>query len=105
MAVDLAVILKVAPLAIEQLHRYRRSNLSRSLDRRVQAELEADPELGPGLTDALLNEWLYIHGDPRGAVVIAGLLRDGDVAYLEALRVRATEPLSGLETLPIEVPA
>jgi hypothetical protein len=37
--------------------------------------------------------------------VIAGLLHDGDVAYLEALRVRATELLSGLETLPIEVPA
>jgi tetratricopeptide (TPR) repeat protein len=103
MALDLAVILKLAPLAIEQLHRYRRSILSRSLDRRVQAELEADPRLGPGLTDALLNEWLHIHNDPRGAVVIAGLLREGDVAYLEALRIRATQLLSGLETLPIHV--
>lgn len=105
MALDLAVILKLAPLAIEQLRRYRRGNLSRSLDRRVQAELEADPQLGPGLTDALLYEWLYIHNDPRGAVVIAGLLRESDVVYLEALRIRATELLSGLETLPIAVDA
>jgi len=104
MPLDLAAILKLAPLAIEQLHRYRRSNPSKSLDRRVQAEFEADPQIGPGLTDALLNEWLYIHNDPRGAVVIAGLLRERDVAYLEALRVRATQLLSGLETLPIDVP-
>jgi tetratricopeptide (TPR) repeat protein len=103
MAIDVAFILKLAPLAIQELRRYRRGNLSRSLDRRVQAELESDPQLGPGVTDALLNEWLYIHNDPRGAIVIAGLLREGDVAYLDALRIRATELLAGLETLPIEV--
>jgi tetratricopeptide (TPR) repeat protein len=105
MAVDLAFILKLAPFAIDQLHRYRRGNLSKSLDRRVQAELENDPQLGPELTDALLNQWFHIHNDRRGAVYIAGLLRHGDVAYLQAVRVRATELLTGLETLPIAVPA
>lgn len=89
MALDLAAILKLAPFAIHELRRHRRGNLSRSLDKRVQAELEADPQLGPALTDALLNEWLYIHNDASGAVVIAGFLRDGDAVYLEALRVRA----------------
>ncbi len=87
-----------------QLKRYRRSNLSKSLDRRVQAELEADPSLGPSVTDALLNEWFYIHNDRRGAVIIAALLREGDVTYLDALRVRAAELLSGLEMLPVDVP-
>jgi predicted nucleic acid-binding protein len=104
-AIDVALILKLAPLAKRQLDTYRRSNPSRTLDRRVQAELESDPDLGPTNTDALLNEWLHVHNDPRGAVVIAGLLLHGDVAYLEALRIRATELLSGLETLPLGVPA
>lgn len=105
MAVDVALILKLAPLAAKQLQRYRRSNLSKSLDRRVQAELESDPALGPIVTDSLLNEWLHVHNDPRGAVIIDGLLRHGDVAYVEALRVRATELLSGLELLALGVPA
>src|SRR5689334_15853316 len=101
MSIDPASLLKLAPLAIQQFKRYRRSDPSKSLDRLVQAELEADPDLGPQLTEALLYEWLYVHNDPRGAVVIEGLLRDGDIAYLDALRIRATELLSGLETLPI----
>jgi hypothetical protein len=33
MPADLAWILKLAPLAIQELRRYRRSNLSKSLDR------------------------------------------------------------------------
>src|SRR3954466_2536254 len=104
MTVDVALMLKLAPFAVRQLQHYRRGNLSRSLDRRIQEELESDPQLGPSAREALVGEWLYIHDDPAGAVVIAGLLREGDVAYLEALRVRATQLLSGLETLPLEVP-
>jgi tetratricopeptide (TPR) repeat protein len=46
-----------------------------------------------------------VHHDPRGAVVIAGLLQHGDLIYLDALRVRATEMLDGLETLPWGVAA
>ena len=105
MALDAALILKLAPLAAGQLRRYRRGNLSKALDRRVQAELESDPELGPTVTESLQNEWFHVHNDPRGAVIIGGLLRDGDVAYLDALRVRATELLSGLEMLPLGVSA
>src|SRR5438309_8755030 len=104
MAIDVVAILKLAPMATQLLLRYRRSNVAQSLNRRVQAELEADPTLGPELTESLLNQWFYVHNDPRGAIVVAALLRDGDVAYLDALRVRATELLSGLETLPAAVP-
>ena len=100
-----AAILKLAPLAAEQVKRYRRSNLAKSLDRRVLDELERDPDLGPNVTESLINEWHYIHGDGRGAVLIAGLLRNGDVAYLEALRIRAGEILAGLETLPLGIDA
>lgn len=103
MAVDLALILKLAPLAAKQLQKYRRSHVSKSLDRLVQAELESDPALPPAVRDSLLNEWLHVHNDPRGAVVIDGLLRHGDVAYLDALRLRATELLAGLELLPLGV--
>jgi hypothetical protein len=97
--IDAAALLKLAPLAAKQLQAYRRSNLSKSLDRRVRAELEGDPTYG----DALLNEWFYVHNDPSGAVLIAGLLGTGDVAYLAALGVRIRELLDGLETLPLSV--
>jgi hypothetical protein len=36
-----------------------------------------------------------VHNDPGAAVLIAGLLCDGDVAYLDALRVRTGELLVG----------
>jgi tetratricopeptide (TPR) repeat protein len=105
MALDAAAILKLAPFATAQLKKYLRGDLARSLDRRVRAEFENDPELGPQVTEALINQWLYIHGDPHGAVVIAGLLDHGDLVYLDALRDRAGQILDGLETLPWDVPA
>ena len=105
MAADVAAILKLAPLGLQQFKRYRRSNTSKSLDRRVQSELEADPSLGPRVTDSLLTQWYYIHNDPRGAVIIERLLTEGDVAYIAALRTRAGELLAGLETLPIDIDA
>jgi tetratricopeptide (TPR) repeat protein len=97
-----AALLKTAPLAKAQYERYRRSNPARSLDRLVRAELESDPELGPTATESLINEWFYVHTDPLAARLIAGLLGGGDVAHLEAMRIRAVELMDGLDDLPFD---
>lgn len=103
MSVTLAGFLKLAPLAKAEFDRYRRSKPALTLNRLVRAELENDPALGTRATDSLINEWFYLHNDPRGAVLIAGLLASGQPLYLEALRVRAAEILEGLDDLPFAV--
>ena len=101
----LAAILKIAPLATKQLKAWRKSDLSKNLDRLVRAELDGDPELGAQARESLYREWLYLAGDARGAVLLAGLLEKGDVAFLDALAIRSREILTGLETLPLGIDA
>jgi hypothetical protein len=102
-SVELATILKFAPLAGTQLKRYRRRKPSKTLDRRVLDEFENDTRLGPAVTESLQRQWLELHNDGRVAVILAGLLDDGDGVFLEALRQRVLELLAGLETLPLGV--
>jgi len=102
---DVAAILKLTPLAAGALKSYRRGDPAKNLDRAVRADLENDRDLGPGVTDSLITQWLHVHNDSRAAVIIAGLLDHGDLAWLDALRIRMAELLHGLETLPWEVPA
>src|SRR4051812_19928522 len=103
MSIELATILKLAPLAGTQLKRYRRSKPSKTLDRRVLDEFENDARIGPAVTESLQTQWLALHADGRVAVILAGLLDDGDVVFLNALRQRCLELLAGLETLPLGV--
>jgi tetratricopeptide (TPR) repeat protein len=98
-----SIAAKIVPLTLHKLAEYRRSNVSRSLDRRVRDEFDADPSLGPQSTEALQWQWIQIHNDERAAALISALLRTGNLTYLQALRIRITEMLDGLETLPMGV--
>jgi hypothetical protein len=102
MALDVVALLKLAPLADRALKRYRDSDPSRNLDRAVRHELETDTAYGPRVREELINQWFYVHDDPRGAVIIAGYLRYREPAYLDALRLRIAEMLRGLETLQLD---
>jgi hypothetical protein len=101
MAISLAMVLKAAPFAAKQLEKYRRSDPYKMLNRRVRAAIENDSSLGQKQRDSLINEWFYLHNDPRAAVLIYGLLRDQDVVYLEALRVRSNTILDDLDDLAL----
>jgi tetratricopeptide (TPR) repeat protein len=103
MGLDVALILKLAPMAASAVKRYRSGDLARSLDKRVQSQFENDPDLGPRATEWLIEQWSYLHNDGRATVIIAGLLDKGDVAYIEALEIRAGEMLDGLEKLELGV--
>jgi tetratricopeptide (TPR) repeat protein len=100
MTVDLALLLKAAPLANAQLQKYLKSNLARSLDRLVRKDLEHDQRLRPNVRAALMVQWSYLHSDPRSAAILYALLRDGDVASIDAFAVRAREVLDDLD-LPL----
>ncbi len=96
-----SVTLKVVPLVGKALQQYRRRDVVRNLDREIRAELARDPTMGRGLRDNLETQWSYVHADGTAAALISGLLRSGDIRWLEALEVRVGQLLRGLETIPI----
>jgi predicted nucleic acid-binding protein/tetratricopeptide (TPR) repeat protein len=71
----------------------------------VLDEFENDAALGPAASESLLREWLVLEADGSVAVILAGLLKYGDVVFLDALRARCLEMLEGLEMLPLGVEA
>ena len=98
----LAAILKIAPLP-RSSSRPGDEQPGKDLDRLVRAELDGDPALGVEARESLYREWLYLIGDSRGAVLIAGLLEKGDITFLDALEIRSRQILTGLETLPLGI--